>query len=117
VPGSAPALALSGFAAWLTGSGVVARVAIEQAAVCDPHHRMTQLIGEMLHGGLSPQVWLRCGQVPAVSGAPIWVSSAVMASGSRTVTRSVSRMCLVLVVMPRRRAVPVRAIAVPGWGR
>ncbi len=56
---AAPALALSGFAAWMTGSGVVARVAIEQAAVCDPTHHMTQLIGQMLHGGLSPQVWLQ----------------------------------------------------------
>ncbi len=56
---AAPALALSGFAAWLTGSGVVARVAIEQAAVCDPTHRMTQLVSQMLQGGLSPQVWLQ----------------------------------------------------------
>lgn len=56
---AAPALTLSGFAAWLTGSAVVAGVAIEQAALCDPTHRMTQLVSQMLQGGLSPQVWLQ----------------------------------------------------------
>ena len=48
-----------GFAAWMTGSGVAARVAIEHATVSDPTHRMTQLVGLMLQGGLSPQVWLQ----------------------------------------------------------
>ena len=44
----------TGFAAWMTGSGVAAQVALEQAAACDPAHRMTQLVGQMLQARTIP---------------------------------------------------------------
>jgi len=41
----------------VAGWGVVARVAVEQAAACDAGHTLTQLVDGMLQVGMHPNVW------------------------------------------------------------
>lgn len=54
---AAEPLALAGFSAWLAGSGVAARIALEQAAACDVGHTLTWLVGGLLDTGMHPNIW------------------------------------------------------------
>jgi hypothetical protein len=58
VPPFEPAvLSLTAFAAWLTGDGAQALIAVERALRADPAYSMAQLILEMLEGGVDPVHW------------------------------------------------------------
>jgi hypothetical protein len=51
-------LSLAAFAAWLTGDGAQALIAVERALVADRQYSMARLMLEMLEGGVSPSHWL-----------------------------------------------------------
>ncbi len=58
VPPFEPAvLSLTGFAAWLTGDGAQALIAIERALRVDPDYSMAQIVLEILERGISPVHW------------------------------------------------------------
>lgn len=58
VPPFEPAiLCLAGFAAWLTGDGAQALIAVERALRVDPDYSMAQLVLEILERGVSPVHW------------------------------------------------------------
>lgn len=58
VPPFEPAvLSLAGFAAWLTGDGAQALIAIERALRVDPDYSMAQIVLQILEQGLSPAHW------------------------------------------------------------
>lgn len=58
VPPFEPAvLSLAAFAAWLTGDGAQALIAVERALRADPCYSMAQTILGLLEGGVSPEVW------------------------------------------------------------
>ena len=58
VPPFEPAvLSLTAFAAWLTGDGAQALIAVERALKADPHYSMAGLILQLLEGGVSPSHW------------------------------------------------------------
>lgn len=58
VPPFEPAvLSLAGFAAWLTGDGAQALIAVERALKADPKYSMAGLILQLLEGGVSPSHW------------------------------------------------------------
>ncbi len=51
---AAPFLTVVANLAWWTGDGTVARVALERALVCDPEHRLAQLLSQMVDLGVRP---------------------------------------------------------------
>lgn len=51
-------LSLAAFAAWLTGDGAQALIAVERALAADRKYSMAGLMLEMLEGGVSPSHWL-----------------------------------------------------------
>lgn len=58
VPPLEPAvLSLTAFAAWLTGDGAQALIAVERALRADPDYSMARLVLEILEAGLSPTLW------------------------------------------------------------
>ena len=58
VPPFEPAvLSLTGFAAWLTGDGAQALIAIERALRADPDYSMARTFLEVLENGISPAHW------------------------------------------------------------
>jgi hypothetical protein len=58
VPPFEPAvLSLAAFAAWLTGDGVQALIAVERALEADPDYSMAALILQLLEAGVSPSHW------------------------------------------------------------
>ncbi|MCW2799576.1 MAG: hypothetical protein JWQ70_1048 [Aeromicrobium sp.] len=58
VPPFEPAiLSLAAFAAWLTGDGAQALIAVERALEADPQYSMAGLILQLLEGGVSPSHW------------------------------------------------------------
>ncbi|MET0930854.1 MAG: DUF4192 domain-containing protein [Aeromicrobium sp.] len=58
VPPFEPAvLSLTAFAAWLTGDGTQALIAVERALRADPDYSMAQIILDVLQGGVSPAHW------------------------------------------------------------
>ncbi|MCD9197636.1 DUF4192 domain-containing protein [Aeromicrobium wangtongii] len=58
VPPFEPAvLSLTGFAAWLTGDGAQALIAIERALRADPDYSMARLFLEVIERGVSPSHW------------------------------------------------------------
>lgn len=58
VPPFEPAvLSLAGFAAWLTGDGAQALIAIERALRADPGYSLACLFLEVLENGISPAHW------------------------------------------------------------
>lgn len=58
VPPFEPAvLSLAAFAAWLTGDGAQALIAVERALEADPDYSMAGLILRLLEGGVSPSHW------------------------------------------------------------
>jgi hypothetical protein len=58
VPPFEPAvLSLAAFAAWLTGDGAQALIAVERALSADPGYSMAGLILQLLEGGVSPSHW------------------------------------------------------------
>lgn len=58
VPPFEPAvLSLAGFAAWLTGDGAQALIAVERALESDPDYSMAALILKLVEGGVSPSHW------------------------------------------------------------
>jgi hypothetical protein len=58
VPPFEPAvLSLAAFAAWLTGDGAQALIAVERALRADPDYSMARLILELLEQGVSPVHW------------------------------------------------------------
>ena len=56
-------LSLTAFAAWLTGDGAQALMAVERALRADPRYSMAQIVLQMLQGGLSPQAWPGHGRI------------------------------------------------------
>jgi hypothetical protein len=59
VPPFEPAvLSLAAFAAWLTGDGAQALIAVERALHADRRYSMAGLILQLLEGGVSPSHWL-----------------------------------------------------------
>ncbi|MDG6101143.1 DUF4192 domain-containing protein [Dactylosporangium aurantiacum] len=52
---AAPAAMLVAYAAWRSGNGVRARIALDRALDADPGYRAAKLMGEILDRGLSPQ--------------------------------------------------------------
>ena len=59
VPPFEPAvLSLTAFAAWLTGDGAQALIAVERALAADQEYSMAGLMLQMLEGGVSPSHWL-----------------------------------------------------------
>ncbi|MET0821457.1 MAG: DUF4192 domain-containing protein [Aeromicrobium sp.] len=59
------ALSLAAFAAWLTGDGAQALIAVERALRADPGYSMARLVLEILEQGVSPTHW-----TDFVDGAP-----------------------------------------------
>ena len=58
VPPFEPAiLSLAAFAAWLTGDGAQALIAVERALRVDPDYSMAQIVREILERGVSPEHW------------------------------------------------------------
>lgn len=58
VPPFEPAvLSLASFAAWLTGDGTQALIAVERALEADPDYSMARLVLGVLEGGVSPEHW------------------------------------------------------------
>jgi hypothetical protein len=58
VPPFEPAvLSLAAFAAWLTGDGAQALIAVERALRADPDYSMARLVLEILEQGVSPAHW------------------------------------------------------------
>lgn len=58
VPPFEPAvLSLTSFAAWLTGDGAQALIAVERALRADPDYSMAHVLLQMLEGGVSPEHW------------------------------------------------------------
>jgi hypothetical protein len=58
VPPFEPAvLSLAAFAAWLTGDGAQALIAVERALEADHDYAMARLILQLLEGGVSPSRW------------------------------------------------------------
>lgn len=58
VPPFEPAvLSLTAFAAWLTGDGAQALIAVERALESDPDYSMATLILGLIEGGVSPSHW------------------------------------------------------------
>lgn len=58
VPPFEPAvLSLTAFAAWLTGDGAQALIAVDRAMRADPEYSMARTILEILEGGVSPAHW------------------------------------------------------------
>jgi hypothetical protein len=59
--------ALTGFAAWLTGNGALAWVAVDAALAVRPAHRLARLLGESLAAALPPTAWdqVRSAATPA----------------------------------------------------
>lgn len=58
VPPFEPAvLSLTGFAAWLTGDGAQALIAIERALRADPGYSMARLFLDVIERGISPSHW------------------------------------------------------------
>ncbi|MEV7396180.1 DUF4192 domain-containing protein [Aeromicrobium sp. NPDC092404] len=59
VPPFEPAvLSLAAFAAWLTGDGAQALIAVERALRADETYSMARLMLQMLEGGIAPSHWL-----------------------------------------------------------
>lgn len=52
---AAPAAMLVAYAAWRSGNGVRARIALDRALDADPAYRAAKLMGEILDRGLSPE--------------------------------------------------------------
>lgn len=50
-------LSLTAFAAWLTGDGAQALIAVERALQADEEYSMARLMLQMLEGGVSPSHW------------------------------------------------------------
>ena len=58
VPPFEPAvLSLAAFAAWQTGDGAQALIAVERGLEADPCYSMAGLILQMLEAGISPDLW------------------------------------------------------------
>lgn len=58
VPPCEPAvLSLTAFAAWLTGDGAQALIAVERALAADPGYSMARIVLELLERGVSPALW------------------------------------------------------------
>lgn len=67
VPPYEPAvLSLAAFAAWLTGDGAQALIAVERALDADPCYSMAQQILQILENGIAPTLWQR--PTPARAG-------------------------------------------------
>ncbi len=49
-------LSLAGFAAWMTGNGTQAVIALERSLEADPHHALTRLLLTGLQHGIPPEV-------------------------------------------------------------
>lgn len=58
-PFEPPVLSLAAFAAWLTGDGTQALIAVERAIEADPHYSMAAGVLALLEGGVSPAHWGR----------------------------------------------------------
>lgn len=56
-PFEPPVLCLAAFAAWLSGDGTQALIAIERALTVEPGYSMAQLILRTLDSGVSPEHW------------------------------------------------------------
>ena len=56
-PFEAPVLCLAAFAAWLSGDGAQALIAVERALAKEPKYEMGLLIMQILEAGLSPERW------------------------------------------------------------
>ncbi|MCW2830221.1 MAG: hypothetical protein JWP31_913 [Aeromicrobium sp.] len=58
VPPFEPAvLTLAAFAAWLSGDGAQALIAVERALAADPEYSMARLMLQMIDDGINPAVW------------------------------------------------------------
>ena len=53
----APAAALLGFAAWLSGDGALAWCAVERAQEAEPGYGLASLLTQVLAGALPPSSW------------------------------------------------------------
>lgn len=61
VPPFEPAvLSLAAVAAWLTGDGAQALIAVERALAADPSYSMAQLMLDLLEAGVPPAAWNGC---------------------------------------------------------
>ncbi len=56
-PFESAVLSLTAFAAWLTGDGAQALIAVERALDADPEYSMATLILQLLENGVSPSHW------------------------------------------------------------
>lgn len=58
VPPFEPAvLSLAAFAAWMSGDGAQASIALDRALQSDPDYSLAQLLGSVLESGISPERW------------------------------------------------------------
>ncbi len=68
VPPFEPAvLSLAAFAAWLTGDGAQALVAVERALAADPCYSMARIVLDVLEEGVSPVHWAGFGEHAAAA--------------------------------------------------
>lgn len=66
-PFEAAVLSLTAFAAWLTGDGAQALIAVERALDADRKYSMARLMLQMLEGGVSPSHWIALQAAEALS--------------------------------------------------
>lgn len=61
-------LSLAAFAAWLTGDGAQAMIAVERALGAKPEYSMAHLVADIIGAGINPEVWTGFGPT-AIDGA------------------------------------------------
>lgn len=59
-------LCLAGFAAYLTGDGAQAVIALERSLKADPQHRLSLLLMQLIQGGISPEQYEAMGEMTIV---------------------------------------------------
>ncbi|MEG9225702.1 DUF4192 domain-containing protein [Aeromicrobium sp. Sec7.5] len=59
-------LCLAGFAAYMTGDGAQAVIALERSLAADPEHVLSQLLMQLIQGGVSPEQYEAMGEMTIV---------------------------------------------------
>jgi hypothetical protein len=60
----APAAAVLGFAAWLSGNGALAWCAVDRCLAADPDHRLARHLAEALTRAVPPSIWEEVTAMP-----------------------------------------------------
>jgi hypothetical protein len=60
----APAAAVLGFAAWMSGNGALAWCAVDRCLAADPDHRLARFLAEALTQAVPPSMWEEVTAIP-----------------------------------------------------